>query len=145
MDDDYERNGITLKPWFAAKESESMENSYYVTVWGWYYDRRVIERDGLICFQVTVHSQEEHCWSCEQRVSFVKQQLAKQNIQCFWTQEPGSPSLYVTVVPPQGTSAEKYLTFILDWPLIMASSWRQAHSKQPQTKARSRKRRHIVH
>ena len=47
MDDVYDSNGIVLKTWFAAKGSESKNNSYYVIVWGWNYHRRIIERDGL--------------------------------------------------------------------------------------------------
>ena len=108
MDDDfYDRYGIVLRTSFAAVQSEPI---YNVLVWGWGNQRRIIERDGLISFQVTVHSD---CCTCGQRVRFVKQQLADENVPCFWTYEAGS--LYITVgpPPPQRPSAEMYLSFLL--------------------------------
>jgi hypothetical protein len=86
MDEVYDRYGIVLKTWF-AEASEFRKNSYSVIVWGWNYHRRIIERDGLISFQVTVHGQDCDCYTCKWRVCFVKQQLADQNVQCFWTCE----------------------------------------------------------
>jgi hypothetical protein len=77
MDDIYESYGIVPKTWFAAKGSESKNNSYYVMVWGWSDRRRIIKRDGLISFQVTVHSQR--CYTCAERICFVKQQLTDRN------------------------------------------------------------------
>jgi hypothetical protein len=144
MDDDfYDSYGIVLKTWFAAKKSESKKNSYSVIVWGWNDHRRIIERDGLISFQVTVHSQDRDCYTCKERVCFVKQQLADQNVQCFWTYESDDASLYVTVAPPpQRPSAETYLSFLLGLPVVRYSS--RCSSKQRQTKAGSRNRRHIV-
>ena len=144
MDDAYDSYGITLKPWFAAKGTKSKQNSYNVIVVGWQYQRRVIERDGLISFQVTVHRPERCCWTCEWRVSFIKQQLADHHVQCFWTADPGS--LYVTVgpAPPKRPSAETYLSFILGLP-VLAYSRRRRPRKQRQAKAASRKRHRIVH
>ncbi len=143
MDEVYDSNGIVLKTWFAAKGSESKNNSYYVIVWGWNYHRRIIERDGLISFQVTVHSHD--CYNCKERVCFVKQQLADQSVQCFWTYESDDASLYVTVgPPPQHASVEMYLSFLLGLPVVRYSSPSQGRSKQRQTKAGSRNRRHIV-
>jgi hypothetical protein len=99
MDEVYDRYGIVLKTWF-AEASEFRKNSYSVIVWGWNYHRRIIERDGLISFQVTVHGQDCDCYTCKWRVCFVKQQLADQNVQCFWTCESDDASLYVTVGSP---------------------------------------------
>ena len=145
MDDDfYDSYGIVLKTWFAAKKSESKKNSYSVKVWGWDDHRRMIERDGLISFQVTVHSQDRDCYTCKERVCFVKQRLADQNVPCFWTYESDDASLYVTVgLPPQRPSAEKYLSFLLRLPVVRYSS-RRRYSKQRQTKAGSRNRRPVV-
>ncbi len=117
MDDVYDSYGIAAKLWLATTN----ENSYHVTVCGWSHLRRVIERDGLICFQVTVDSQG--CSTCQERVSFVKQQLVNHNVRCFWTLEPDDFSLYVTVGPlPEGLSVVDYLSFILQWPVIMYGS-----------------------
>ena len=139
MDDVYDRYGIVLKTWF-AEESEPRKNSYSVIVWGWKYHRRIIERDGLISFQVTVHSQDDcNCYTCKWRIRFVKQQLADQNVQCFWTYESDDASLYVTVgSPPQNPSVETYLSILLGLPIERCSSPRQRSSKKRQTKARSR-------
>jgi hypothetical protein len=143
MDDVYDSYGIVLKTWFAAKRSESKKNSYYVVVWEWNYHRRIIERDGLISFQVTVHCRDGNCYTCRERVSFVNQQLVDQNVQCFWTHEPDDDSLYVTVrPPPQRPSADVYLSFLLGLPIARYSSLRRR--KQRQTKAGSRNRRHSV-
>jgi hypothetical protein len=144
MDDDYDSYyGIAVKTWFGPKGNE--KNSRYVNVCGWHYGRWIIERDGLISFQVTVHSQEHHCYSCKDRIGFVKQQLADQNVQCFWTCEPDDGSLYVTVgPPPPGTSAEMYLSCVLGLPVQMYSSSTQRARKQRKKKAGSRKRRHIL-
>jgi hypothetical protein len=140
MDDVCESNGIAPKTWFGANGGEK---SYYVLVWEWNYARQVIERDGLICFQVTVHCQD--CYTCKERIAFVKQQLADQNVQCFWTHEPDNPSLYVTVgPPPEGVSAEAYLSHLLQWPVISKSRLEKGRSKRRKTKAGSRNRRHIV-
>jgi hypothetical protein len=109
-------NGITPKTWAGVAGGE---NRYYVTGLGWTHRRRVIERDGLICFQVTV-GPERSCTTCAKRVSFLKQQLANQNIQHFWTCEPDDDSPYVTVRPPHpSVSSDKYLSFLLEWPVVM--------------------------
>lgn len=141
MDDTYDTNGIALKPWFAIKPNE---NIYYLTVLGWSYPRRVIERDRLVCFQVTVHRQDSCCFTCTERVCFVKEQLAVHNVQCFWTREPKDGSLYVTVgPPPDSLSVEKYLSFLLKWPIIMDSRPEEGRSKR-RKKGGSRNRRYIV-
>jgi len=147
MDDVYDRYGIVLKTWCAAEEGESRKNSYSVIVWGWNYHRRIIERDGLISFQVTVHSPHDcNCYTCEWRVRFVTQQLADQNVQCFWTYESDDDSLYVTVgSPPQRLSPETYLSILLGLLIERCSSPRQQPTKKRKTKARSRTNRHIVH
>jgi hypothetical protein len=145
MDDIYDSYGIVLKTWFAAKKSESKNHSYYVRVWGWDHQRRIIERDGLICFQVTVHSQERDCYTCKERVSFIKQQLADQNVECFWTSESDDASLYVTVGPPPvRASTETYLSFLLGLPVVRCGSRSKGPSKHRQTKAGSRNRRQII-
>ena len=119
MDDIYDRYGIVLKTWAAVKGSESEENIYNVTVCGWSYLRRIIERDGLISFQVTVHGQDRDCYSCKERVQFVKQQLADRHVQCFWTCDSDDDTLYVTVGPrPPRTSVERYLSCLLILPMI---------------------------
>lgn len=143
MDDDYDSYyGIAVKSWFGAKGTES--NSYYVIVENWHYDRRIIERDGLISFQVTVHCEDSYCYTCKDRVRFVQQQLAAQNVQCFWTYEPDEASLYVTVgPPPKRTSAEMYLMLLLELGIMRCTSLKKP-SKQPKTKGGSRKRRHIL-
>jgi hypothetical protein len=143
MEDDYESHyGIVVKTGFGAKLSD--KNSRYVRVSGWRNDRRIIERDGLISFQVTVHS--SWCPQCELRFWFVQQQLIGQSVRCFWTCEPDDGSLYVTVgPPPRGTSAEMYLSRILRLPVQMYSSPTQRVSKQRKKKTGSRKRRHILH
>jgi hypothetical protein len=116
MDDFYDSYGIVLKTWFAEKGSESI---YNVLVSGWSDLRRIIERDGLISFQVTVHSQDRDCFTCKERVRFVKQQLADRNVQCFWTCDSDDDTLYVTVgPPPPRTSAERYLSRLLILPMI---------------------------
>jgi len=141
MDDVYD--DIAPKPWFAATGSEKI---YYVTVWGWSHSRRVIERDGLVCFQVTVHNQDSWCYSCKERLLFVKQQLANGNIQYFWTHEPDDASLYITVgPPPQGVSVEIYLSGLLQWPLTMDGRPEKGRGKRRKIKGDSHKRHHIVH
>lgn len=142
MDDAYD--GIAPKTWFAATGSEK---SYNVIVWGWSRSRRVIERDGLVCFQVTVHNQESWCYTCKERLLFVTQQLSDHNVQCFWTHDPDDGSLYVTVgPPPQGISVEIYLSRLLQWPVIIESSLREGASKRrKKSKGGSQKSRHIVH
>jgi hypothetical protein len=144
MEDDYDSYyGIAVKPWFATMGTES--KSYYVIVETWHYDRRIIERDGLISLQVTVHCEDSHCYTCKQRVRFVQQQLANQNVQCFWTYEPEDASLYVTVgPPPKRTSAEIYLMLLLELGIIRCTSLKEP-TKQRKTKTGSRKRRRIVH
>jgi hypothetical protein len=146
MDDAYDSYGITLKPWFVAKGTKSKQKSYNVIVVGWKEQRRVIETDGLISFQVTVHRPERCCWTCKERVSFVKQELADYNVQCFWTCDPDDGSLYVTVgpAPPQRPSADTYLSFILGLP-VLAYSRRRRPRKQRQAKVASRKCHRIVH
>src|SRR5215207_2131157 len=133
MDDDYDSYyGIAVKRWFGAKRTES--NSYYVIVENWHYDRRIIERDGLISFQVTVHCEDSYCYTCKDRVRFVQQQLAAQKVQCFWTYEPDEASLYVTVgPPPKRTSAEMYLMLLLELGIMRCTSLKKP-SKQPKTK-----------
>ena len=144
MEDDYESYyGIVVKTGFATMGTES--NSYYVIVENWHYDRRIIERDGLISFQVTVHPEDSYCYNCKDRVRFVQQQLADRNVQCFWTYEPDDASLYVTVgPPPKRTSAEMYLMLLLELGIMRCTSLKKAHTKQRNAKAGSRKRRHIV-
>ena len=68
-----------VKAAFGAKISD--KNSRYVSVCGWQNDRRIIARDGLISFQVTVHS--TWCYYCGSRFCFVQQQLVDRNVQCF--------------------------------------------------------------
>ena len=149
MDNPYDAYGIVLKTWFAPKENESRENSYEVYVSGWSHSRRLIERDGLVSFQVTVHSQERNCYTCKERVCFIKEQLANQNVQCFWTYEPDDASLYVTVGPPSPElrryprlTPELYLSFLLGQIIYRPS---QSRIKQRKPKARSRKRRKDLH
>ena len=147
MDNVYDSYGIVLKPWFAAKGSESKTNSYYVMVWGWSKLRRIIKRDGLISFQVTVHHKENRvCYTCAERICFVKQQLVDQNVQCFWTTEPDYEDfLFVTVGPnPPRTSVERYLSRLLRLPMIRYRMSRKNPSKQRQTKAAGRNNRHIT-
>jgi hypothetical protein len=112
MDDAYESYGITVKAWFAE-----CTNSYFAPVFAWderrqelwNYERRIIARDGLVSLQVTVH--HDTCWTCRYRVLLVKQLIADQNVQCFWTREPDDVSLYVTVGPlPPGMPPSRYLT-----------------------------------
>jgi hypothetical protein len=111
---------------------------------GWTYPRQIIEKDGLVCFQVTVDG--EGCSTCKERVAFVKQQLADQNVRCFWTLDPDNFLLYVTVgPPPHGVSVEDYLSRLLQWPVLTESSLEEWRSKQQKRKPRSRNRRHIVH
>ena len=142
-DDDESYYGIEVKAWCGAKGTES--NSYYVIVENWHYDRRIIERDGLISLQVTVHCEDRCCYTCKQRVHFVQQQLANQNVQCFWTYEPEDASLYVTVgPPPERTSAEIYLMLLLQLAIIRRTSLKRP-TKRPKMKTGSRKRRRIVH
>jgi hypothetical protein len=145
MDDVYHRYGIVLKTWFASG-SESTENSYHVLVCGWNYHRWIMERDGLISFQVTVHGQDRDCYSCKERVQFVKQQLADQNVECFWTTERDyEDCLFVTVGPkPPCTSVEIYLSRLLGLPMIRDRTPRKKPSKQRQIKAAGRNNRHIV-
>jgi hypothetical protein len=146
MDHVYDRYGIVPKPWFAAKGSESKNNSYYVMVWGWSRLRRIIKRDGLISFQVTVHHRENRvCDTCAERIRFVKQQLADQNVACFWTAEPDYEDfLFVTVGPkPPRTSVERYLSRLI-FPMIRYRTPRKNPSKQLQTEAAGRNNRHIV-
>jgi hypothetical protein len=115
MDDTYNSNGIALKTWFATS---------------------------LICFQVAVHHPDS-CFTCKDRVSFVKEKLVIQNVQCFWTRQPDDGTLYVTVgPPPDGLSVEKYLSFLLDGPVIMESRSEEGRSKRK--KSGSRNRRHIA-
>jgi hypothetical protein len=152
MNNPYDIYGIVLKTW-SAKENESRENSYRVEVSGWYHSRRLIERDDLISFQVTVDSHD--CYTCKERICFVKEQLDQQNVQCFWTYEDAS--LYVTVGPPPPElriflesrlcpglplSPEWYLSFLLGLIIYRPS---QSRIKQRKTKARSRKRRKDLH
>jgi hypothetical protein len=138
-DNDY---GIELKTWSAAKNGESNKNSYYVRVWVWSHLRRVIERDGLISLQVTLHQEDRGCYTCKERVIYVKEVLAEQNVPCFWTREPDDGCLYVTVGPlPQHTSVEKYLSFLLVLPINRYTSQEKGRR---QTKGSSRKRRHVV-
>jgi hypothetical protein len=141
MDNVHDSYGIVLKPWFAAKGCESKNNSYYVRVLEWSRLRRIIERDGLISFQVTVCP----CYTGKTRVSYVKQELADQNIQCFWTYESDDDSLYITVGrwPPR-TSVERYLSRLLILPMIRYRTPRPNPSKERQTKADSRNNRRIV-
>jgi hypothetical protein len=129
MDDVYDTYGIVLKTWFAEEGSES---SYNVLVSGWSDLRRIIEKDGLISFQVTVHSQDRNCYTCKERVRFVKQRLADRNVQCFWTCDSDDDTLYVTIgpPPPQRPSPQMYLTFLLGLPVIRCSSPSQDPSKQ---------------
>ena len=145
MADAYDNNyGIELKPWFAAN-SESERNSYCAEVFGWQYGRRVIERDGLLSLQVTIHHEDHGCFTCKERISYVKELLAEQNVPCFWTREPDDSYLYVTVGPlPQHTSVEKYLTFLLLLPVHIYRSQETGRGKRRQTKGSSRKQRRIV-
>jgi hypothetical protein len=160
----YDSYGITVKTWFTEKAT----TSYYVWVFEfggepvflcrWSNPRTIEKRDGLISFQVTVHS--HRCWTCEHRVRFIQQQIAAQNLQCFWSREPGG-SLYVTVRPPpprmskrscgygQSTRAEFRATqsFLLALGLFVSPyrrSPKQSHSKRQRTKAHRPKRRHTV-
>jgi hypothetical protein len=112
---------------------------YEVIVSGWSNRRRVIERDGLVCFQVMVH--KYGCYTCSERVLFVQEQLDDQNVQYFWTDEDGL--MYVTVGPPPpellghpGLSPEWYLSFLLGLVIYRPN---QSPTEQRQTKARSRK------
>ena len=144
MNDDYDSYyAIAVKTGFGAVGAES--KSYYVIVETWHYDRRIIERDGLISLQVTVHCEDSYCYTCKQRVLFVQQQLANQNVHCFWTYEPDDASLYVTVgPPPKRTSGEIYLMLLLELAIIRCTSLKKP-TKQSKTKIGSRKRRRIVH
>jgi hypothetical protein len=108
----YDRYGITIKNGFAATAGESTK-SYHVSVRGWNYERRIIERDGLISLQVTVHGPS--CQGCYgRRVFFVQALLAVKKVQCFWTREPDDDSLYslyVTVGPaPPHMTTQMYLS-----------------------------------
>ena len=133
--------GIELKTWFGASEPE--RNCYRIDVMGWHYSRRVIERDGLISLQVTIHHEDHGCFTCKGRISEVKELLACRNAPCFWTREPDDGYLYVTVGPPrQPTSLEEYLTFLLLSPVrVWYMGKEESPRKRQQTK---RKRRHIV-
>jgi hypothetical protein len=139
MDYDYDSNEIALKTWFDGKDSESGKTRY-VTVIPWNYGRRLIERDGLISLQVTVHRDDRTCWSCKDRISYVKERLAEDNIPCFWTREPDDGCLYVTVGPlPQHTSVEKYLSFLLVLPVHIHPSLEKSPESPRQTKGRRRR------
>jgi hypothetical protein len=122
MDNVYDDYGVVLKPWFAAQGSES-KNSYHVNVLGWRYPRRIMFRDGLISFQVTVCGNS--CWTCKERVCFVKERVDELNavdlsqvkskllpVQSFWTYEFGS--FYITFSPPRKhMSGKMYLSLLL--------------------------------
>jgi hypothetical protein len=54
-----------------------MGRSYMVNVLGWRYRRRISFKDGLISFQVTVCV--DSCWTCKQRVRFVKERIDELN------------------------------------------------------------------
>jgi hypothetical protein len=109
--------------YYSPRRSESMERSYRVHVLGWKYSRRIMFRDGLISFQVTVC--DDSCWTCKERVLFVKQQvdylnaveLTQKNstllpVQSFWTYESGSS--YITFSPPRKPmSGKRYLSILL--------------------------------
>lgn len=97
-----------------------MERSYMVNVLGWCYRRKIIFRDGLISFQVTVCG--DSCWTCKERVRFVKERIDELNagdvnspllpIQSFWTYESGDS--YITFSPPrQPMSGKTYLSILL--------------------------------
>jgi hypothetical protein len=156
MDDAYDSYGITVKTWSYSKVVESIEKSYDVMVWAvevrkdqgvmvsWMNPRRVIERDGLISLQVTIH-RSTSC-ACKRRVEFVKQWLADQNVQCFWTQEPDDDdSLYVTVGPrPPHMSTRSFLFKSLGLFVRPYSSPKQVSTTNRRTKAGRRNRRHSV-
>src|SRR5919197_704943 len=52
----YTEYGIELKTWFA--ENTSGRITYLVSAWPWHCERRIIERDGLVSFQVTIHHED---------------------------------------------------------------------------------------
>ena len=84
----------------------------------WSHSWRVIERDGPISLPLTVHHEDRACWTCKERISYLRELLAEQHVPCFWTREPDDDYLYVTVGPlPQDTSVEKYLWFLLLLPI----------------------------
>jgi hypothetical protein len=150
IEDAYDKYGITVKNGFAATASESTK-SYHVSVRGWNYERRIIERDGLISFQVTVHGPS--CQGCYgRRVFFVQALLAVKKVQCFWTREPDDGSLYVTVGPaPPHMTTQMYLAelglFVSPHSTDLQGSDnvpKQVHSKKRRTKACRPKRRHTV-
>jgi hypothetical protein len=140
MKDPYDNDyGIELKTWFDRKDSES-EKTRYVTVYPWHYERRIIERDGLISLQVTVHPDDRGCWTCKERICFVKERFAEDNVPCFWTREPDDGYLYVTVGPlPQHTSVEKYLTFLLVLPVHIYPDPEKNPGSRRKTKGRPRR------
>ena len=97
-----------------------MGRSYMVNVLGWRYRRRIIFKDGLISFQVTVCL--DSCWTCKQRVRFVEERIDELNavdvnspllpIQSFWTYESGYS--YITFSPPrEPMSGKTYLSILL--------------------------------
>jgi hypothetical protein len=149
IEDAYDSYGITVKNGFAATAGESTK-SYHVSVHGWNYQRRIIERDGLISFQVIVHS--SRCLGCYRRVFFVQTLLAVKKVQCFWTREPDDSSLYVTVGPaPPHMTTQMYLAelglFVFPHSTDLQGSDnvpKQVHSQKRRTKARRPNRRHTV-
>ena len=99
------------------RQRKSVEPSYSVSVLGWQELRRVIFRDGLISFQVTLF-RHDYCSTCRERVRFIVQQLVDRNVQCFWTCEPDDGSLYVTFRPPnKRMSLKRYLSMLLGLPI----------------------------
>ena len=88
----YTEYGIELKTWFA--ENTSGRITYLVSAWPWHYERRIIERDGLVSFQVTIHLEKSACWTCKERVAYVTEQLAEANGSHFWTREADNCCLY---------------------------------------------------
>src|SRR5262245_2884043 len=97
-----------------------MERSYMVNVLGWHYRRRIIFRDGLISFQVTVCG--DHCWTSRERVRWVEERVDELNavdlsqvkskllpFQFFWTYESGLR--YITFSPPRKRMSGKNVPF----------------------------------
>ena len=136
MDDLYDSKGVVRNTWAASKG----DRTSCVIVDGWGALRWIIERGGLICFQVTAHI---NCGTCDARVDFVKQRLADQKVPCFWTSD--EYFLYVTVGPrPPGTSPEAYLSSllglrVLNYPIDEP----RVRKKRRQTKGGSRCRRAV--
>ena len=139
-DNDY---GIELKAWSDGKDSEFEKRYYYATIYPWSYNRRIIERDGLISLQVTVHPDDRGCWNCKDRIAYTTRRFAEENVRHFWTREPDDGFLYVTVGPlPPHRSVEDYLTVLLVLPVHIYPSPGKTLRSRRQSKGR---RRQAVH